>query len=193
MTNRTFLADETGAVTVDWVVLSAGLVGLGLATMAVVSTGVQDTSGDIGAQLEQTVVYTTFQQRSHSAFYEAFLAEAAVSASVADGAASFASKMAAFEGFDDAALLAKIASNEAKAVQWQAQDDAYGALSAESVTVAEAAAAGGYSEASVQGIVDSDYGGDAGAYLLARKAHTARRLLEVQTVKDIADERGLSY
>lgn len=47
----TYLNSENGAVTVDWVVLTAGLVGLGLATMAVVSTGVQDTSGDIDDQL----------------------------------------------------------------------------------------------------------------------------------------------
>lgn len=48
----TFRNSESGAVTVDWVVLTAGLVGLGLATMSVVSTGVQDTSGDIQGQLE---------------------------------------------------------------------------------------------------------------------------------------------
>lgn len=47
-----FLGNDSGAVTVDWVVLTAGLVGLGMATMAVVSTGVQDTSGDIQNQLE---------------------------------------------------------------------------------------------------------------------------------------------
>lgn len=46
-----FYLSESGAVTVDWVVLTAGLVGLGLATMSVVSTGVQDTSGDINAAL----------------------------------------------------------------------------------------------------------------------------------------------
>ena len=37
-----FLKNDGGAVTVDWVVLTAGLVGLGLATMSVVSSGVQD-------------------------------------------------------------------------------------------------------------------------------------------------------
>lgn len=47
----TYLSNETGAVTVDWVVLTAGLVGLGMATMAVVSSGVQDTSQDVSAQL----------------------------------------------------------------------------------------------------------------------------------------------
>lgn len=42
---------ESGAVTVDWVVLTAGLVGLGVATMAVVSAGVQDASEDVRAEL----------------------------------------------------------------------------------------------------------------------------------------------
>ena len=36
----TFAKSESGAVTVDWVVLTAALVGLGLAVMAVVSSGV---------------------------------------------------------------------------------------------------------------------------------------------------------
>lgn len=56
-----YLRSETGAVTVDWVVLTAGLVGLGLATMAVVSAGVQDTSGDIANQLaNESVIFTGF-------------------------------------------------------------------------------------------------------------------------------------
>ncbi|WP_405048304.1 hypothetical protein [[Roseibacterium] beibuensis] len=48
---KTFVASENGAVTVDWVVLTAAIVGLGLATMAVVSGGVEDLSGDIDTQL----------------------------------------------------------------------------------------------------------------------------------------------
>ncbi len=49
MTNmiKNFASNESGAVTVDWVVLTAALVGLGLAVMAVVSGGVQDLSGEI--------------------------------------------------------------------------------------------------------------------------------------------------
>lgn len=59
--SKDFLRSETGAVTVDWVVLTAGLVGLGLATMAVVSTGVQDTSGDIQGQLEaEDIISSSF-------------------------------------------------------------------------------------------------------------------------------------
>ena len=41
---KTFVADEEGAVTVDWVVLTAAIVGLGLAVMAVVKPGVNDMS-----------------------------------------------------------------------------------------------------------------------------------------------------
>lgn len=54
-----FFDSQSGAVTVDWVVLTAGLVGLGLATMAVVSTGVQDTSGDVEAQLTSSDIIGT--------------------------------------------------------------------------------------------------------------------------------------
>ncbi len=51
MTMQSFLQSEDGAITVDWVVLTAGLVGLGLATAAVVSDGTEDLSGDTSATL----------------------------------------------------------------------------------------------------------------------------------------------
>lgn len=51
---KSFLSDESGAVTVDWVVLTAAIVGLGLAVMSVVSGGVEDLSGDISNALTNT-------------------------------------------------------------------------------------------------------------------------------------------
>ena len=51
---KTFILAEDGAVTVDWVVLTAALVGLGLAVMAVVSGGVENLSGDIAQELADT-------------------------------------------------------------------------------------------------------------------------------------------
>jgi hypothetical protein len=47
-----FLNDDDGAVTVDWTVLTGALVGLGLATMAVVSGGTEDLSRDISEMLQ---------------------------------------------------------------------------------------------------------------------------------------------
>lgn len=48
---REFWADESGAVTVDMTVLAAGVVGIGIATTAVISSGVESLSGDINAEL----------------------------------------------------------------------------------------------------------------------------------------------
>lgn len=39
---KTFYSDESGAVTVDWVVLTAALVGLGLAAISVVGSGLDE-------------------------------------------------------------------------------------------------------------------------------------------------------
>ncbi|MGR3435310.1 MAG: Flp family type IVb pilin [Shimia sp.] len=47
MTRQTFRADQSGAVTVDWVVLTAAIVGLGIAAMTTVSDGVRTASNDI--------------------------------------------------------------------------------------------------------------------------------------------------
>ncbi len=57
---KTFRKDEDGAVTVDWVVLTAAIVGLGIATLAAVSGGVEDLSGDISTQLATSQIKTTF-------------------------------------------------------------------------------------------------------------------------------------
>lgn len=46
-----FLQSESGAVTVDWVVLTGAMVGLGLATMSVVSGGVGDVSNEVAVEL----------------------------------------------------------------------------------------------------------------------------------------------
>jgi len=53
---KNFRADEDGAVTVDWVVLTAAIVGLGLAVLASVRTGATDLAADIGTNLSTTVV-----------------------------------------------------------------------------------------------------------------------------------------
>jgi hypothetical protein len=55
-----FTADESGAVTVDWVVLTAGLVGLGLATMGVISGGVGALTGNVNSVLGGDIVETSF-------------------------------------------------------------------------------------------------------------------------------------
>lgn len=57
---KNFKNDESGAVTVDWVVLTAAIVGLAIAVLAVVSGGVQNLSGDIATQLSSQGVKTTF-------------------------------------------------------------------------------------------------------------------------------------
>lgn len=80
-----FLSDEGGAVTVDWVVLTGAVVGLGLATTASVRTGVGALGDDIEASLTNaTVVSLNFVGSDDGAFspvgceggYEAILAYA---------------------------------------------------------------------------------------------------------------------
>ncbi len=57
---KNFKNDESGAVTVDWVVLTAAIVGLGIAVMATVSGGVANLSGDINKQLSGQKISTKF-------------------------------------------------------------------------------------------------------------------------------------
>lgn len=53
-----FRQDEDGAVTVDWVVLTAALVGLGVAVIAMVAAGATDHSNGVGAQLSNQTILT---------------------------------------------------------------------------------------------------------------------------------------
>jgi Flp pilus assembly pilin Flp len=41
-TLKSFMRDEAGAVTVDWVVLTGAVVGLGIVVMDIVGTGIED-------------------------------------------------------------------------------------------------------------------------------------------------------
>jgi Flp pilus assembly pilin Flp len=48
---KNFRADEDGAVTVDWVVLTAAIVGLGIAVLTSVSSGAETLATDISDEL----------------------------------------------------------------------------------------------------------------------------------------------
>jgi len=51
---KNFKNDESGAVTVDWVVLTAALVGLGLAVILAIQPGIQGAANEINADLLDT-------------------------------------------------------------------------------------------------------------------------------------------
>lgn len=55
-----FIEDESGAVTVDWVVLTAGVTGLGIAAALSVSSGIKDLSSDVSSQMTSQRILTSF-------------------------------------------------------------------------------------------------------------------------------------
>ena len=55
-----FFHCESGAVTVDWVVLTAALVGLGLAVTNTVADGLESLSQEIRTQLERDHIVEEF-------------------------------------------------------------------------------------------------------------------------------------
>ena len=55
---KTFAADESGAVTVDWVVLTAAIVGLGIAVVTSVRNGVGDIGSTISSALSDATIDT---------------------------------------------------------------------------------------------------------------------------------------
>ena len=57
---KNFAADESGAVTVDWVVLTAAIVGLGLAVMAVISNSTETLTKKVGSAMDGMTVSTDF-------------------------------------------------------------------------------------------------------------------------------------
>lgn len=55
-----FIANDDGAVTVDWVILAAGVIGLALAAMGVVMDGTEDLTNDVESQLTSQLISTSF-------------------------------------------------------------------------------------------------------------------------------------
>ena len=55
-----FFRDERGAVTVDWVVLTAAIVGLGAAVITTVANGALDHSTGLGAHMGDQTVTTAY-------------------------------------------------------------------------------------------------------------------------------------
>ncbi len=55
-----FLNDESGAVTVDWVVLTAAIVGLGIAVMTTVGSGTTTYADKISAHMAAGTITTSY-------------------------------------------------------------------------------------------------------------------------------------
>ena len=55
-----FFADENGAVTVDWVVLTAGIVGLGVVVITTIANGALDHTSGLNSHLANADVTTTY-------------------------------------------------------------------------------------------------------------------------------------
>jgi Flp pilus assembly pilin Flp len=56
---KNFSKDEDGAVTVDWVVLTAAVVGLGVAGVASVNDGITGLAGKISTEMGTNAAVTT--------------------------------------------------------------------------------------------------------------------------------------
>lgn len=168
-----FFHSETGAVTVDWVVLTAGLVGLGLATMSVVSTGVQDTSGDIQDQLQDNRIIRS------SFFSPDLLAAMTAAITLSDGAdgagASAAAALASYEGSVAGADVTTLhnlrISNNGLSAQHAAASEALsaqvalgGAIDYDAVAAAQAGFGGTTTAAEHAALVSNDFAGDPAQY-----------------------------
>lgn len=195
----TFANSESGAVTVDWVVLTAALVGLGLATMSVVSGGVQDASDDVDSQLSGQRIFTSFVAMNHTRFYDATVAKHAAAPEgyfdnfiyeTADEEA--ANLIETYTSWDDARMVQKAAQQASKVGPLQAEVAGYAALG-ESGSLAEYAAVEGYTTSDFQAIADADFGGDLAATAAWRAANSDRALAKAELIMELADERGLTY
>ena len=51
---KKFRADESGAVTVDWVVLTAAIVGLGVVVINTVGDGITDVANGMATEIRST-------------------------------------------------------------------------------------------------------------------------------------------
>lgn len=64
---RSFLADESGAITVDWVVLTAACVSLGLLAIMLISGSVRDNGTEASAIMEAYEINSEFDTEAEIA------------------------------------------------------------------------------------------------------------------------------
>jgi len=58
---KEFATAEDGAITVDWVVLTAGIVGLGLSVIYLIGSRATDTTDNVGLFISERQIVTTFE------------------------------------------------------------------------------------------------------------------------------------
>ena len=102
MTVKNFIQSESGAITVDWVVLTAGLVGLGLATMVAVSGGVEDLSGDTSTEMASMEPDSMYDWNTGNALTNSGWGDLGIFSPIqsANGAESYAASVLAANGGD---------------------------------------------------------------------------------------------
>ncbi len=57
---KSFAKDEDGAITVDWVVLTAGVIGIALAGLSVITSGTKGLTENISSEVAGRSVSGTF-------------------------------------------------------------------------------------------------------------------------------------
>lgn len=72
-----FWNDESGSATVEWVVMTAASVAMGLAVMSYVSEGVENLSNDVRSALSGFEIMTSFDQWDDFRAHQAAAAEGA--------------------------------------------------------------------------------------------------------------------
>lgn len=61
---KSFLNDERGAVTVDWIVLTGVLVGTGISVLSTMSSGVETASMSVSSQMRGQIIRSSFGSES---------------------------------------------------------------------------------------------------------------------------------
>ncbi len=55
-----FLSDEAGAITVDWVVLTASIVGLSIAVIALIQAAAESPTNALNSSVQSDIIATEF-------------------------------------------------------------------------------------------------------------------------------------
>ena len=194
-----YLSEETGAVTVDWVVLTAGLVGLGLAAMAVVSSGAEDISQDIDNQLSANgLITTTFAQSTNRGLYQAYLTY--YEANGWNGVeADFAAEVAQYETMSNEDLVAQIQNDVANYASYQASAAAmkpFADTDDQWLTMALWYGADDMTGPEFRGyVVSNELSGDQTVddYAAAMTSEMDVMVAIGDHAREVADERGLNY
>lgn len=190
-----FLASESGALTTDWVVLAASVVGMGVATVGTMRGGMNALATDVETSLSSTIILYTELQQQYPGLYVAwmqwseFFPEGDPNS---DGGVAFESLMNHLTTADDSQLLQWTIDGVSTSAYYLTRRDLLDTMIGQNLSEAEAMAMLGIPATNRRGTPNRLLP-DVETYLRNNRAAASVQVEQQIVLEALATQRGLTW